>query len=146
MSGFLLDTNVVSEPMRPRPETAVVRWLAAHSPAELFLASITVGELVQGVHRLSRADARERYDHWIHAELIRQFEGHVLPFDQHAAVIWGEIMGSGLRSGRPLPALDAQLAAIARQHGLKVATRNLRHFRGMRVALFDPWTGCEEAP
>lgn len=139
MSGFLLDTNVVSEPMRARPETAVVRWLATHSPAELFLASITVGELVQGVHRLSRADARERYDHWIHAELIRQFEGHILPFDQHAAVIWGEIMGRGLRSGRPPPALDAQLAAIAALHSLTLVTRNVRDFQDAGIPILNPW-------
>lgn len=139
MSGFLLDTNVVSEPMRARPETAVVRWLATRSPAELFLASITVGELVQGVHRLSRADARERYDHWIHAELIRQFEGHILPFDRHAAVIWGEIMGRGLRSGRPPPALDAQLAAIAALHSLTLVTRNVRDFQDAGIPILNPW-------
>ena len=101
---------------------------------------------MQGVHRLSGTNARERYEHWIHADLSRQFEGHILPFDQQAAIIWGEIMGFGLRSGRPRPALDAQIAATARQNGLTIATRDVRHFRELGVSLFDPWTGREEAP
>ena len=140
MSGFLLDTNVVSETVRPQPDAGVVRWLAERSPAELFLTAVTIGELVHGIRRQTPSRLSDRLEHWIQTELVRQFEGHVLPFDQHAAIIWGEIMGAGHRSGRPRPAMDAQIAAIARQHGLTLVTRNLRDFRGTGAVLFDPWT------
>ena len=76
---------------------------------------------------------RERFRRWIEQDLASQFDGRILPFDQEAAVIWGEIMGDGDRLGRPKPMADAQIAAVARRHNLTLATRNTRDFAGMNV-------------
>ena len=145
MNGYLLDTNVLSETVKPRPAASVLEWLARQSPVELFLASITIGELVQGVRRRAEAPRARRLERWIHTELTLQFEGRVVSFDRRAAVIWGELMGDGYRIGRPPPAVDAQLAAIARQHSLVLVTRNVRDFQDLGVQLVDPWSP-EPAP
>ena len=139
MTGFLLDTNVVSEMVRTKPEPKVVAWIASQTVADLFLSAVTVGELTRGVVRLADGRKRDALARWVCVDLPRQFEGRTLAFDSEAAVIWGALMGEGDRAGRSYAAADAQIAAIAFRHGLVVATRNGRDFKGMNVTLFDPW-------
>ena len=139
MAGFLLDTNVISELVRARPEPKVVAWVTAQAAADLYLSAVTVGELTRGVVRLADGRKRDTLGRWVSTELPRQFEGRTLPFDREAAVIWGTIMGEGDRLGRTYAAADAQIAATALRHGLVVVTRNRRDFEGMDVGLFDPW-------
>ena len=139
MTRFLLDTNIVSETVKPRPSVRLLGWLEEQTPGDLFLASVTFGELVRGARKLKDSGRRRVYERWIRRDLARQFEGRVLPFDRDAAVVWGEIMGEGDRIGRPRPAADAQIAAVARLHGLTLATRNTRDFEAMGVILLDPW-------
>lgn len=139
MTGFLLDTNVISETVKRRPEERVIAWLSKRSPDELFLSAITFGELARGARKLRDAARRQRYEHWIHRELTRQFAGRILPCDREAAAIWGEIMGDGDRRGRTRPAADAWIAAVARRRELTVVTRNTADFTDMGVTLFDPW-------
>jgi len=138
--AFLLDTNIVGETTKPRPEDRVLSWLSDQTPGDLFLASMTIGELARGAHRLKDAARRQIYERWIEEDLVMQFEGRILPFDQSAASIWGKIMGEGDRAGRTRPAADAQIAAVARCHNLTLVTRNLKDFRSMGVTLFDPWS------
>ena len=140
--AYLIDTNVVSETLKPRPERRVVDWISRQMANDLFLASISLGELVRGVRRMRDRARRERFQRWIDYDLAAQFQGRVLPFDRETAVIWGEIMGDGDRVGRPKPMADAQIAAVARRHGLTLVTRNMRDFVGMEVVLLDPWTSA----
>ena len=137
---FLIDTNVISETLKSRPNARVIDWLGNQWPNDLFLASVSLGELVRGARQAKDKTKRERFERWIDSELAAQFDGRILPFDREAAVIWGEIMGDGDRLGRPKPMADAQIAAVARRHNLIVATRNTRDFTGMNVAILDPWT------
>ncbi len=139
MTGFLIDTNVISETVKPRPEPRVLAWFESRSPGELFLTAITFGELVRGARKLEKAGRRRGYERWIRRDLARQFEGRILPFDREAGAIWGEIMAEADRIGRPRPAVDAQIAAIARRHGLTLVTRNLRDFEETEVPILDPW-------
>ena len=139
---YLIDTNVVSETLKPRPERRVVDWIGRQMANDLFLASISLGELVRGVRRMEDRARRERFQRWIDYDLAAQFQGRILPFDRETAVIWGEIMGDGDRVGRPKPMADAQIAAVARRHGLTLVTRNKRDFVGMEVVLLDPWTSA----
>ena len=141
MTGFLIDTNVISETVRRRPEARVLAWFEERTPTELYLAAITFGELVRGARKLDNAGRRRGYERWIQHDLAHQFEGRILPFDRDAAAIWGEIMADGDRAGRPRPAVDAQIAAIARRHDLTLVTRNLRDFEAAGVSLIDPWAG-----
>lgn len=137
--AFLLDTNVVSETVRPRPRRSVLDWIEARSPSDLFLAAQTVGELVRGARKVREPERRERFERWIEQDLARQFEGRILPFDGGTAAIWGRLMGDGDRAGLRPAAADAQIAAVAIQHGLTVVTRNVRDFMRFDVQLFDPW-------
>ena len=143
MPGFLLDTNVVSELVKPSPEPSVLGWVARQAVADLFLPAITLGELIRGVVRLPQGRRRDAA-RWVRDDLPRQFEGRILSFDREAAVLWGNVMGEGDRSGRPYAAADAQIAATALRHGLTVVTRNGRDFQGMGVELFDPWPYTSE--
>jgi toxin FitB len=137
--GFLLDTNVISELMRPVPEVRVADWLKQQRPADLFLASVTLGELVRGVVRLAESPRRRRLESWVTELLPRQFAGRILAFDQETAVLWGELMGASDRVGRTRAAADAQIAATALRHSLVLVTRNVSDFEGLIAALLDPW-------
>lgn len=138
--AFLLDTNIVSETVRPRPEPAVLDWLEAQVPTDLFLAAQTIGELVRGARKVREQVRRERFERWIERDLARQFDGRVLPFDGLAATVWGHLMGDGDRTGRPPAAADAQIAAVAIQHGMVLVTRNTKNFKHFDLQLLDPWS------
>lgn len=137
--AFLLDTNVVSETIRAKPERLVLDWLEAQAPRDLYLAAQTLGELVRGARKTGDRMRRQRLERWIEADLAKQFEGRVLPFDGAAAAIWGRLMGDGDRSGRTPALADAQIAAVAIRHNLAVATRNIRDFEHLDVELLNPW-------
>jgi len=136
---FLLDTNVVSETVRPKPEEHVLAWLEAQAPAELFLAAQSIGELIRGARKVKEKARRARFEKWIEQDLAEQFEGRVLPFDTPAAVLWGRLMGDGDRKGRTPAAADAQIAAVAIRHDLTLATRNVKDFERLAVPLINPW-------
>ena len=136
--AFLLDTNVVSESVRPRPDKTVLYWLEAQAPTDLFLAAQTIGELVRGARKVREQARRERFERWIEQDLARQFDGRVLPFDGHTAAIWGRLMGDGDRAGRPPAAADAQIAAAAIQHELLLVTRNVKDFVNFDIQLLNP--------
>ena len=99
--AFLIDTNVISETFRPRPAPQVLEWVGHQMAGDLFLAAVSLGELVRGARRVKGRAKRERFAHWINHDLATQFQDRVLPFDREAAVIWGAIMGDGDRAGRP---------------------------------------------
>lgn len=136
---FLLDTNVISETIRPRPEPRVLEWLGAQKPADLFLSAQTIGELDRGARKTLDVRLRQRLESWIEHDLARQFEGRILPFDGVAAAIWGRFMGDGDRNGRTPAAADAQIAAVATRHALVLVTRNVKDFERFDLKLLNPW-------
>jgi len=129
--AFLIDTNVVSETFRPRPAPRVLEWARWQMASDLFLAAMSLGELVRGARSVKDRVQRERLARWINHDRATQFQGRILPFDREAAVIWGTITGEGDRAGRPKPMADAQTAAVALRNGLTLATRNIRDFKDM---------------
>lgn len=139
--AFLIDTSVVSETVRPKPEPKVLAWVEQRNPAELFLASPTIGELMRGVRKIKEEARTNTYERWIENDLSEQFEGRILPFDDKAARIWGRLMGDGDRKGLTPAAADAQIAAIAIEHGLVLVTRNVRDFQNFDLAITNPWDG-----
>ena len=137
--AFLLDTNVISETVRPRPDRKVLQWVESRIPSDLFLAAQTIGELVRGARKVREPDRRERFEKWIEQDLARQFDGRILPFDASTAAVWGRLMGDGDRAGRRPSAPDAQIAAAAIQHDLTLVTRNVKDFQSFDIRLLDPW-------
>ena len=142
--AFLLDTNVISETVRPRPDKTVLDWIESQIPSDLFLAAQTLGELVRGARRVKEQARREQFERWIQQDLARQFDGRILPFDASTAAVWGRLMGDGDRAGRRPSAADAQIAAAAIQHDLTLVTRNVKDFRNFDIRLLDPWQGFED--
>lgn len=142
--AFLLDTNVVSETVKPRPEKTVLHWIGSQIPGDLFLAAQTIGELVRGARKVRERARRDRLESWIEHDLARQFEGRILPFDASTAAVWGRLMGDGDRAGRRPSAADAQIAAAAMQHDLTLVTRNVKDFQNFDIRLLDPWRNLED--
>lgn len=138
--GYLLDTNVISEPMRPRPAAAVLRWIERRDPAQLFITALTLGELVAGVGRLVKSDRKRALEGWLADVVVPQFHGRILPFDVGAAWIWGAYVADAAQAGRPRPAIDLQIAAIAAHHRLELVSRNAVDFLDLGLQVTNPWT------
>lgn len=135
---IVLDTNVASELMKTPPAPEVLEWSLRHPPLTLYATAITVAEIRYGIERLPRGRRRDRLS-TAAAEVFGSFTDKVLPFDQAAAEHYGDIVATRERAGRPINALDAQIAAICRAHSAPIATRNRTDFEGTGVELIDPW-------
>lgn len=138
--SFLLDTNVVSEWVKPRPDPRVVAWLAGVDEDRVFLSVVTLGELRHGIERLPPGRRRSRLDGWLRHDLPLRFEGRVLPVDVSVADAWGTIVARRERAGHPIGSMDALIAATADVHALTLVTRNASDFRSAVTTVFDPWT------
>lgn len=136
---ILLDTNVVSEAMRPRPAAQVEAWLGAQDGDRLFLSAVTEAELRAGAAVLPEGRRKAALAVEIDAMIAQSFDGRVLPFDAAAARAYAAVRAARRAAGRPILPLDAQIAAIALSRGHALATRNTRDFADCGLALIDPW-------
>lgn len=135
---IVVDTNVVSELMRPAPAVAVLDWLEAASERDLYTTSITVAEVRYGLERLPRGRRRNVLTR-VADDVFEAFEDRVLPFDARAAAHYATLVAARERDGRPIDGFDAQIASICRAHRASLATRNTRDFNGTGIATLDPW-------
>jgi toxin FitB len=135
---IVLDTNVVSELMRPSVAAPVRDWLASQPPASLCTTVITVAEIRYGLERLASG---QRKDRLIAAadDIFAAFSEFVLPFDAHAAARYAVIVADRERAGQPIDGFDAQIAAICLDRGATLATRNVKHFSDTGIEIIDPW-------
>ena len=139
MTDYLLDTNVISELVKPAPDANVVAWVRATEETCLYLSVLSFGEIRRGIELLPEGLRRERLRRWLEIELTDRFEGRVLGIDRRVAEIWGVIMARGAEASRRLPSIDTLIAATAERHGMVVVTRNLRDFAYALVASVSPW-------
>jgi len=137
---IVLDTNVVSELMRPAPANEVVAWVDRQPTVDLWLTAITSAELLYGIARLPDGHRKSRLAEKAEAMIEDDFDRRILPFDQTAAVHYADIVARRELAGRPISTADAQIAAICRSHGAVVATRNQRDFDAVGIGAVDPWT------
>jgi toxin FitB len=137
--SFLLDTNVVSEWVKPRPNAGVVGWLAEVDEDRTFISVITLAELRHGVERLSSGSRRTRLESWLRYELPLRFEARILSIDVALADAWGKIVARGDAKGRPVNSMDAFLAATAEIHNLTLVTRNIADFQKLTKSVVNPW-------
>jgi len=137
--SFLLDTNLLSEWVRERPDPGVVGWSARVDEDLVFVSVVTLAELRLGVESLAPGRRRNRLDDWLRDDLPQRFEGRILAVDERIGDIWGRLVAERSRLGRPIGAMDALLAATARLHNLTVVTRNEADFQPS-VAVFNPWS------
>ncbi|NYZ13442.1 type II toxin-antitoxin system VapC family toxin [Azospirillum sp. RWY-5-1] len=140
--AIILDTCVVSEPTRLVPDPRVREWMTAQSADSLYITATVVGEIADGIERMQAGARRSAFETWLDRLIAVDFANRILPFDTAAARLYGRLIAGALAQGRPSQMGDAQIAAVARKHGMAVATRNLRDFEVFGIPLLDPWRGA----
>jgi toxin FitB len=136
--NFLLDTNAVSEWVKPQPNSGLIAWMESADEDRVFLSVISLAELRYGVDRMTSGKRRQRLERWLRNELPLRFEGRVLPVGAEIADAWGKVVSRSEAAGRPISAMDAFLAATAEFHRLTLVTRNVSDFF-MLDAVLNPW-------
>ena len=134
--SYLIDTNVLSELRRKKPDAQVVNWMQARPRQSLFLSILTLGEIRKGIERVEDALKKQLLNDWLEVELPNYFLGRLLDINAQVADRWGRLLAN---AGRPIPAIDGLLAATALQNDLTLVTRNLKDFDGLGVRLLNPW-------
>ena len=138
---YLIDTCVLSELAKRKPNPCVVKWLKGHSATSLFFVSaVTVGEIQEGIETLPDEDPRkEKLRAWFGKQILETYEGNIIAFDKQVALKWGEIKGRTNRMGKSRPDLDAQIAATAAAHDMTVLTRNVSDMEYTDVKVENPF-------
>lgn len=136
---LLLDTNVLSEVTKPRPESRVLAWLDEIDEDRSFISVVSFAEIRRDVALMDSGRRRDALADWLTNDLPQRFEHRVLAVDEAVAFAWGELMGDAKRRGRGMSSMDGLIAATAMAHGLTLATRNIKDFTGCGIELIDPW-------
>ncbi len=143
--GFLLDTNIPSEMLRPRPSLGVTRWIEIQPNESLYVSVVTLGELRRGTTLLDEQTARRaELERLIERRIPAWFGSRILPVTQRIAERWGVLDGERQLAGRPLNIADGLIAATALEHVLTLVTRNVKDFQGLGVSLLNPWEAVAE--
>ncbi len=135
--SYLVDTNVFSELAKSKPDAQVMAWLRGHEP-QLYVSTITIGELRRGIERLPSGKRKTALQSWL-TGLCKRMDGRVLSFNTGVAHVWGQLMAGWEKKGITVPSLDSQLAATAHRHGLMIVTRNVSDFHNTGVKLLNPF-------
>lgn len=136
---YLLDTNVLSETVRPKPSPDVVQWFAAVDENDLFLSVVTLAEIRDGIELMPAGKRRELLDRWLTFDLPERFHGRMLDIDVTTAIECGRVMARTHKSGRDVDVMDAFIAATALRHKLALVTRNITDFEDLDVEIINPW-------
>jgi len=139
MSGFLLDTNVISELRNKHPEPRVMEWMEAADEGLLHLSVLTLGEIRKGAALLLQDKRRTQLETWLEVDLQVRFAGRIVPIDSAIADRWGLIAAEARRRGITLPVIDGLLAATALHRNLTIVSRNVKDFVNTQVPVLNPW-------
>ena len=137
---YLLDTNVISEPMKARPNAGVVNWLSGLDEDEACISVVTITELRYGIERLATGKRRDILEGWLRKDLSGRFAGRILPIDVEVADACGRLVARSEGLGHPIEPRDAFIAATAEVHGLTLVTRNASDFQPTVKSILTPWT------
>ncbi len=140
MTGFLLDTNIISELVKPRPEKRVVQWVETADENLIYLSVLTLGEIRKGIAALTDAARRIKLERWFEYDLALRFLGRILAIDAAVADRWGRISGSAAARKSPIPVIDGLLAATALHHDLTLVTRDTSHAEVSGARVLNPWS------
>jgi predicted nucleic acid-binding protein len=140
VSGFLLDTNVLSELIRPRPEPKVAAWMEATEESLFRLSVLTLGEIRKGINSLPGSSRRTALESWLNHDLLIRFADRILDVDQAVADRWGRLAAAAVATKQLLPVIDGLLAATAIHHNLTLVTCNAKDVALTGVPVINPWT------
>ena len=138
--SILLDTNVLSELVRTTPKPAVLAWFTGQPAETLFVSAVTQAEMMLGARLLPKGTRRKALEGAVGSMFDEDFAGRILPFDSDAVSAYVDIVSSRRAAGKPVSQFDAQIAAIARHHGTRLATRNVGDFDGCGIVVINPWS------
>jgi predicted nucleic acid-binding protein len=136
---FLLDTNVISEAVRPRPDARVLHWLSNQRAHDLFISALTIGEIATGVLRLPKGARKQKLERWLEVDVPKHFAGRILPIDTAAARQWAILAAEATKTGRPASSVDLLLLATAAANHLTFVTRNTKETTNRGIAVLNPW-------
>ncbi|MFG6430108.1 type II toxin-antitoxin system VapC family toxin [Roseateles sp. LYH14W] len=139
MSGYLLDTNVISELRKPRPEPRVLAFVAAQSLDSLHISTVTLAEIRYGIERMPDAGRRAELSAWLTHKVRPMFEQRVLPVSEDVMLVWRLLVDAGRKAGHTFSQPDLIIAATAAHHGLTVVTRDVSEFEHAKVPVLNPW-------
>jgi toxin FitB len=139
VSGFLLDTNIISELVKAKPAPRVTAWIENIDESLLYLSVLTLGEIRKGITSLREGGRRVSLEAWLDRDLVLRFSDRILSLDLAVADRWGRIAGSASAKRSPVPVIDGLLAATALHYDLTLVTRNIADIAGSGVAVFNPW-------
>ena len=137
--NYLVDTCVLSEVVRPRPNRTVLAWMESCDEDALYLSVLALGEIQRGIEKLDPGKRRNALQTWLDRDLRNRFAGRILDIDAEVAVTWARVQASLEKAGTPLPAIDGLLCATALTHNLTVVTRNTGDFQPSGVGTYNPW-------
>ncbi|MCL2659346.1 MAG: type II toxin-antitoxin system VapC family toxin [Acidobacteriaceae bacterium] len=134
MTRYLLDTNIICNATKPQPSQSLLHWMADQTDESLFISSLSLAEIWRGILEKPDGKKRRELETWFggHEGPQALFRGRVLPFDENAALVWGQLMSEGTASGKPRSALDMIVAAIAKSNDCVLVTDNEKHFPSIR--------------
>jgi predicted nucleic acid-binding protein len=138
--SWLVDTNIFSEPAKPKPDPKVISWLRDHE-SELYVSTITIGELRRGIERLPAGKRKTQLHAWLQS-LCDCMKGRVLSFNTSTAHVWGQLKAKWDKAGLNVPSLDSQIAATAQRHHLTLVTRNTSDFYLTGIKLHNPFSAA----
>ena len=136
---ILLDTNVISETLRERPDPVVSAWLDEHPDEEMWTASVVIAELLSGIELMPSGRKQRVLREAVENMIVEDFRGQILTFNLPAARQYAQILAARRKIGRPIREMDAQIAAIANVHSATLATRDVDDFAGCNLAVVNPW-------
>ena len=137
--NYLLDTCVISELIKPKPSSKLIKWLRSCQEESLFLSSLTIGEIQKGISKLPDSRKRKKLQNWLDSELTQRFDRRIIGIDFKVAQKWGEIQALTEIAGIKMPVIDSLIASIGIVYDMAVVTRNTADMKNSGVRLFNPW-------
>jgi len=136
---YLLDTCVISEFVKPRPERKLIEWLNGVDGDQVFISAATIGEIQYGISNLPASNRRTELEVWLNADLTGRFAGRMLSLDMDTFIVWGQMAARQKQQGEPMGVMNSLIAATARQYKMVLVTRNVSDFKATGLSLLNPW-------
>lgn len=137
--NYLLDTCIISELIKPKPDSRVLAWVEGMPEDRLHLSVLTLGELQKGIAKLGGSSKSHRLQQWLDVDVRKRFAGRIFELDEETLMCWGRMAGEAERHGNPLPVIDSLLAATAKAYHLVFVTRNTGDVEDIGIEVFNPW-------
>ncbi|OEU69631.1 MAG: recombinase [Desulfovibrio sp. S3730MH75] len=136
---YLLDTCVISEVIKRKPSSNVIKWIKQEEESNFFISVLTIGELHKGIEKLDKSKRKDELHNWVENDLKERFCNRIINIDMPVVTMWGKIQGMTERAGKPMPAIDSLIAATGITHHLTVVTRNISDMKESGAVLYNPW-------